>query len=171
MKAAPSKLDQHAERIAEWCEAKQPLRWIREQLAADGLSVSLSQLSRWWSRWQQRQERERVLDLVNDWTEEMEALYLAYDPTRDRGKARQFVTDLLIRKGAATEDNKLSLDAARLQLQEESARTKAELEREKIELAKRRVTLLEKKLAEVKDVAESQLTAEEQRARLKEILK
>lgn len=146
-KATPSKLDQHAERLVEWFTDKRTLAFARDQLAADGLQVSLSQLSRWWARWQQRQEHEKTDDLMNDWAEAMEPELKKFNPQADTDQIRQFAITHLIKKGLATSQDKLALAAIDRQQTEISGRTRAEIERAKLEQGARRIHLLEQKAA------------------------
>lgn len=146
-KAKPSKLDAHTERLTEWFTDKKTLAWVRDQLDADGLQVSLSRLSEWWQCRQAQLRREAVSSMVDDYSEFIEAKLKAYDPNADPGKIRQFAIDELIKKGRATEDDALTLDAARMQLAEVTAKTRAKIEQAKIEQGARRIHLLEQKAA------------------------
>ena len=173
-KATPSKLDQYAERIAEWFTDKKTLAWVRAQLAADGLTVSLSQLSRWWARWQQRQERQQALEMINDLSEDLESKFLAYNPEADKGRVRGAVMAYLMEKGAATGDNSLALNAARLQQAEAMARTRAEQKSQELAIAQTRLLMesdafLAKVLAKAEELTQSGLSNAEKIASLRQI--
>lgn len=93
----------------------------------------------------------------------LDAITGAIDPTSPEGQAL-----LLSAGGVFAQMQKATYDTARLKLDEEKKKQKDK----EIELVERRIAALEKKVADAKQVvAQSKLTAEEQRARLKEILK
>lgn len=63
-KEKQSKLDAHAERLDEWFGVqKKTLDEVRQQLALDGVSVSCSRLSDWWSR--RQGEKQQAMLLAN----------------------------------------------------------------------------------------------------------
>lgn len=62
MKDMPSKLDAFSERLDEWFGIeKKTLKAVQEQLRLDGCVVSLSRLSDWWSKRQQRNQEQMLL--------------------------------------------------------------------------------------------------------------
>jgi len=60
-KQRASKLDEYAERLDEWFLAGKTLAQAQEQLRLDGVSVSLSRLSDWWSARQTARQQEKLL--------------------------------------------------------------------------------------------------------------
>lgn len=136
-KPQPSPLDRFTERLDEWfflTDTPKTLAKVREELAADGCKTSLDSLS----RWRQRRERERAQTNLSDWTEEFEAQCRAFNPSADSDQVRQFVIAQLIKKGAATGDDTLALNAARMQLEEKSGATKAANKERELALAENR---------------------------------
>jgi hypothetical protein len=66
LKAKPSKLDPHAERLEEWFLAGKPLLFAQHELALDGVHVSLGRLSEWWqARQAQRQEDQLLAQIAS----------------------------------------------------------------------------------------------------------
>lgn len=64
-KEKQSKLDAWAERLDEWFGVeKKTLAQVKEQLALDGCSVSLSRLSEWWSARSSQHLQERLLGQI-----------------------------------------------------------------------------------------------------------
>lgn len=62
MKARQSKIDQHADSLIEWFNLeKLSLKDAQTRLAAQGVRVSLSRLSTWWSQQQERLMQEQLL--------------------------------------------------------------------------------------------------------------
>jgi len=64
MKARPSKLDAHAERLQEWFLGGKTLAEAQEQLKLDGCSVSLGRLSEWWQARQSSMQEEQLLKQI-----------------------------------------------------------------------------------------------------------
>lgn len=173
-KATPSKLDQHAERLIEWFTDNKTLAFARDELDKVGLQVSLSQLSRWWARWQERQEREKTDDLMNDWAEAMEAELKKFNPNADTDQIRQFAIAHLIKKGLATSQDKLALAAIDRQQTEISGRTRAEQKDRELKIAQTRLLMesddfLAKVLAKAEEMSQSGLSNAEKIASLRQI--
>lgn len=172
-KPQPSPLDRFTARLDEWfflTDEPKTLAFVRKELAADGCKTSLDSLSRWRRRrsWQREQTE------LNDWSEEMEEKCRAFNPNASADQVRQFVISELIKKGAATGDDSLALNAARMQLEELSAKTRARHKEQELAQSERKLKLLEQKAAQfdqAKEVMNSTLSPEEQRQRLKDILK
>lgn len=177
------------EQIAEWCAKPNErdadgkpipqtggLAFAQEQLAADGVKVSLSVVGEFWSWWRLEQDLEISF--------EREEQVLA--KTGDRRKAREAGESLLMRLGIARQDPELISAAAKvsdsrrnLDLQEKSGETKAKQKDAQIAqknadlaLSDRRVKLLEKKAAEAEKTAnDATLSDAEKAARIREIFK
>lgn len=139
MKAKPSKLDPYAERLTEWfLHERKPLSWVRDQLKQDGVSISLSRLSTWWQRRSAWLEQQQNNQLIDDWSETMEAKLREFNPQADQDKVRQFVIAHLIKKAAATSNDKLALaaiDRQQKERSEERADRQFQLELEKFQFS------------------------------------
>jgi hypothetical protein len=157
------------EQIAEWCAQENEkdadgkavpltggLAFARAQLAADGLKVSLSTLSEFFSWW----ELERDLDASFAVEEQVLAKTGSAKKAREAGEAMLLRLGLamkspkLLQVAAQTFDNRRSLD-----IQEKSAATKGRQKDAQIKqkdrdllLAERRVVLLETNAAKAKEV-------------------
>ena len=177
------------EQIAEWCAKENErdsdghsisktggLAFAQQQLSQDGLKVSLTTLSEFFSWWQLEE------DLDTSFAREEQIL----KKTGDKRKAREAGEALLLRLGIVKQDAKMILTAAKvhdarrhLDLQEESGKTKARQGDAKIVqkqldigLAERRVKLLEKKAADaLQTVDNTKLSDAEKAARIREIFK
>ena len=129
------------EPIIEWCDAPKSesgpdgrpcvggYQFAREQLASDGLRVSLRALSDFYSAWHLEQ------DLEISFEREEQVL----SKTGDAKKAREAGEALLMRLGLASQNAKLIVAAAQtsdnrrhLDLLEESGKTKADIAKAKL---------------------------------------
>lgn len=156
--------------IYGWCcDAAKTLQDVRGELAERYL-ISLSsdsQLSRF-KNWHFQQMQ---WEQASNFTDDLEQLYQEHNPEASMEKVRQFSMAILLKKSLATGNDAFALQVFDRDLADRSARTKAAQKERDQELAERRVKVLEARLKEVEEVAESTLSPEEQRARLKEILK
>ena len=181
MKERQSKLDAHAARLDQWFGVeKQSIEYVREQLAQDGVAVSASRLSEWWSARQSQLMQERQLSMIASGARQCKDVEKQFaenaSPQMDMLMALHRVLILNLSTAATADSKLLKLVNETMYpvLQYESGRTKAELEKQKLDLAARRVKLLEEKAKafdQAKEVVALQLSPEEQKRRLKEILK
>lgn len=148
--------EERQEQIIAWARTQKTeehpggLAYAREQLAADGLKVSMSTLSEFvsWYGLQQRfakaaSRANQVADLLQQRNPDME-------PEHVRKLAQSIFTLEALDSGDA--DTFVSLE--HLKLAQDSARTKADLENRKLALATRRVVLLEDNAAKAKAALE-----------------
>lgn len=135
-----------------------------------GFHCSRQVLSKFFA-WQSSQEElENSNDLVAQYEEFCRKQNPDWSPERVRDNAIAF----FLMQTAGSKDRKGFVQIANLDLKERTARTKATFEERKISISERKVKLLEEKAAQAeaaKEVINSTMTPEQQRARLKEILK
>lgn len=181
MKSRPSKLDAHAERLDEWYFVRNlSHEEVQKQLIQDNVSVSLSRLSDWRSARESERLQDKLLIGIATGAQQTRDVDAAFE----KNPAPEFEMLIKLLKVVilqlhtkATESPGLLELANQLTatvLNALSAKTKAELEKQKLSIQERRVKLLEEKARafdQAKEVVSLQLSAEEQRARLKEILK
>lgn len=158
------------ERIVEHARAhklEETVAWHQ----ADGLAGgSVSSLSRWLSGWRLRErlrQNETIVDTVL-------AEAQKNDPSLTTEKLFPLGQAMFSAMAIDAQDPQVWLATQRLELERQTAEARWKIEREKLDQAERKIVLLEKKAAqadEAKEVINSTLTPEEQRARLKEILK
>jgi len=177
-KGKKSKLDPFIERLDVWFGVeKKTLAEVQARLALDGCVVSVQRLSEWWEQRQSELAEEKLLQQITTGAALHKKVKEQF--AQDAPPELQTLIDLhrvlIMQLSSQAVSSPKMLELAdrsmRTVMDYFSGQTKAAFEREKIELQKRRVTILEKQLKEVKEVAESTMTPEEQRARLKEILK
>lgn len=137
------------------------LQHAQEQLAQDGLKVSLRALSEFlsWSRLRSRfatadNRAQQVVELLKE-----------KDPSLSPEKLRELGHALFTAEAISAEDPQTFVALERLDLDRRTARTRGEIEREKLKLANRRVRLLEANAATAKEsltkaVAKGGITAE-----------
>jgi hypothetical protein len=182
-KQKTSKLDPFAERLIAWFTPVDKggdgftLRQAQDELRKDGCSVSLQRLSEWWERQQAEMAEAALLQQIATGAELHRKVKTQF--ATDAPPELQTLIDLhrvlIMQLSAQAATNPKMLELAdrsmRTVMDYFSGQTKAKLEDRKLNLSERRVVLMEKQLKEVKVVAESTLSAEQQRQRLKEILK
>lgn len=173
--------EERQEQIIEWCDTPKSescaggYEFAREQLAADGLKVSVRALSDFYSDWHLRRDLQTASNV--------EAAVRSANPGEAK-LAREAGEAMLLKLSLARQDAKLFTAAAcsidsreRLDLDERSAKTKAEIAKAKIRqkdhdlrLAERRVAVLEKKFADAKKtLSDPSLSISEREARMKEM--
>ncbi|GEM_PF-5324671 len=124
----------------------------RRHLEKDGLSVTRSQLVRWWHGWRSR----RVFSGLRAQAEAFEQSLKAECPGMSAEQIRESGQLYFTAIAQAGEDSKEFREMEYLRLHKETAKMKAELEKAKIAISNRRVLLLEKK-AEAYDRAQAAL--------------
>ena len=174
MKQKTSKLDPFAERLTEWFLAGKTLEQAQQQLRLDGCSVSLSRLSDWWQREQQRRLQERVLSQIATGSRQCQDVEKAFgkDPAPDVEALMKLHRLIAFQLASAS-----SADPELVQVAERATRmvlefAKLDEKRADRALEERRVKLLEEKAAQAElalKVTESALTAEEKASRMKQI--
>ena len=120
------------------------------------------------------QFQENRMENYNGLIEQFEQFYTRANPNATRDKVRDAGIAFFLAETTANNDRKGFSDVANLDLRDREGQTKAKLDGKKIELSERKVRLLEAKAKQADDakaVIESKLSPEEQRRRLKEILK
>lgn len=164
--------EERQEQIVAWARTQKTedhpggLAYAREQLAADGLKVSMSTLSEFvsWYALQQRfakaaSRANQVADLLQQRNPDME-------PEHVRKLAQSIFTLEALDSGDA--DTFVSLE--HLKLSQDSARTKFSLEERKLALAERRVKVMERKLDQLKGaLTEGELSDEQRVQRMKQV--
>lgn len=146
------------------------LRAVREWLAEDGCNVSRRALSEFRSWYSARQDLQATADLL----ETFEEFTRTKNPGWSTDQVRETSVQFLMAHTAAKRDVSKFVSVAQLDQNERFGRTKAKLDERKVQVSERRQTMMEKKAAafdQAKDVIASELSPEEQRKRLKEILK
>lgn len=161
--------EERQQQIVEWASTPKSetcvggLKYAQQQLAADGIKVSLAALSGFLSWWELQQQFSAA-DIAAKFVEEQMA---SFDPSNvERAAAAgQFVfTNLSLRHS----DPKTFVALQRLDLDKRTAATKAKLEERKLALAERRVKVAERKLDQLKGIlTDGDLTLEEREARMK----
>lgn len=164
--------EERQEQIVAWARTQKTedhpggLAYAREQLAADGLKVSMSTLSEFvsWYALQQRfakaaSRANQVADLLRQRNPEMQ-------PEQVRKLAQSIFTLEALDSG----DAETFVNLEHLKLKQESAKTKAEFEREKIEISKRKLSLQEARNRAASAVQEAGKRLEVTPDVLKEIL-
>lgn len=140
--------------------------WLR----ADGCKTSKSALSDFLS-WHGLQAQLRKNELtVETLLADLARENPDWDPEKIQTVGQNFFTALALQQ----QDPQVWVATQRLNLDQVSAKTRFEIEKQKLGQSERKIALLEKKAAQldqVKGVVNSQLSPEEQKQRLKEILK
>lgn len=180
MKARPNKLDRFASQLSELDAEKKTLSEICEWLAAEGCKASPSSVSVYLERLRSERRQAALLAQIASGAQQVK------DVEKQFSKHEAPNVDVLIKllrvqiMQLATKslDNPDFLETAntltRTVMEFISGQTKAELEKQKLAHSERKIRLLEKKAEafdQAKGVLESSLTPEQQRERLKEILK
>ncbi len=137
------------EQVIEWCTTRKSetcaggYKYAIEQLAADGIKVSLGTLSDFYSWWHLRRDFQRTDSLTRDFEEMLRKEF----PSADAQKIQEFAQTFFTLQAAAKRDADEFRQMEYLRLSKETAATKGRQEEKKISLSDRRVTLLEKKAA------------------------
>jgi len=173
MKPRPSILDAHAEQLAEWELAGRTLAQMQTDLAAAGCTVSLSRLSDYLARQRSARLQSDLLKQIASGAAQVKTVEaeFARNPAPELDTLIRLYRVLILKlstlSGAdpglmelATGMTRQALDFEKLLVK----RSELELNRDKFEALKRQNEA-------AKEVVNSTLSPEEQRQRLKEILK
>lgn len=180
MKPRESKLDRYAEQLAELEAEKKTLVEMQAWLKAEGCSVSLGRISSFLAAQRQERLHQELFGMIATGARMNKDLDVAFEqnPAPEIERLIQVSKTLIATlqvQGLANPDMLTLANAMqKTVLDYASGKTRAELEVRKLEQQERKIVLLEKKAAafdQAKDVISSTMTPEEQRQRLKEILK
>ena len=185
-KKIESKLDAYAERLDAWFTPKDEggdgltLAEAREQLALDGCSVDVSTLSRWWSARQREKNQKELLGEIVASSNQCATVEqeFAKNPAPELETIIKLHRVLIFNLRSAGRENpdmiKLADQCTRTVMDYLSGQTKAGQKEIELKHSERKLQIMEKKAAafdQAKEVIESQLSPDEQKKRLKEILK
>jgi len=164
--------DDRQEQIFAWaCTPKTEehpggLAYAREQLAADGLKVSMSTLSEFVSWYGLQQRFARAASRADQAME----LARSRNPHMSPEAVRDLAQTVFTLEALDAKDPETFVSLEHLKLAQDSARTKAEFEREKIEISKRKLSLQEARTRAASAVQEAGKRLEVTPEVLKEIL-
>jgi len=139
--------EERQEQIIAWAKTPKSetctggFAYALEQLAADGLKVSLRSLSEFYSWWELKQDFSDADTLGKFAADQMKA----FDPA-NAAKAEAFGQFIFTGAAVRQKDPATFVAMQRLKLDKDSAKTRFALEEQKLKLAGRRVAVLEKKL-------------------------
>ncbi len=179
-KSRESKLDQYAGTLADMEAEKKTLAEMLVWLRAEGVTCSASTLSRYLESLRSMRLQDKLLERISSGArqvKELEAQFAA-NPAPELDTLiklhRVLILQLTTQAQADPELIKLADQLTRTAMEFVSGKTKAAQKDMSLDLDQRKVALMEKKAAafdQAKAVMESKLTPEEQKQRLKEILK
>lgn len=159
------------EQIMAWARAPKTedspggLQHAREQLAADGIKVSLRALSEFCS-WYSLQER---FTAASERAKQFEELLATRDPSLSPEAIRELGQALFTMEAVQAGDAATFVSLESLALAQRSATTRATLEREKLALAERRVRVAERKLDDLKGIlTDGALTPEQREQKMRQ---
>jgi hypothetical protein len=159
------------EQVVEWCRAPKTedspggLQHAREQLAADGCKVSLSQLSRFFG-WYRVQSSFSGADNFARSVEEA----LRKQPGLTAEAISEAGQVAFTAMATAAQDPEEFRAMELLRLAKETARTRGKQKDQEIKLAERRVKVMERKLDQLKGaLTDEELTVEQKQAKMKRI--
>jgi hypothetical protein len=180
MKSRPSKLDRYAPQLSELDAEKKTLADMCEWLASEGCKVSPSQVSVYLERLRSERRQSALLAQISSGarqTAEVEKQF-SKNPAPALDTIIKLHRVIIMQLANQSVDKPELIDTCntltKTVMDFVSGQTKAELEKQKLSQSERKIVLLEKKAAafdQAKGVLESKLSPEEQRQRLKEILK
>lgn len=124
------------ERKTETCPGG--LQHAREQLAADGIKVSLSTLSEFVSWWR----LQRRFAAASSRAKQIEEMLREQDPSMSPEKVREMGQKIFTLEAVESGDAKSFVALEHLALDQRSAVAKFELEKQKLDVSKRRLQLL-----------------------------
>lgn len=137
-------------RTAKTDEHPGGLQYAREQLAADGIKVSLRAVSEFVSWWQLRER----FSSASERAQQIEDLIKEKNPNLSPDRIRELGQALFTMEAMAEKDAQAYVALESLALAQSTAKTKASLEERKLALAERRVSLLEENAAKAKAALE-----------------
>jgi DNA uptake protein ComE-like DNA-binding protein len=135
------------EQIAGWCRAKKTedspggVQFAREQLAADGIKVSLSQVSRFFAFWRTREEFTGAANICEAVKEAVRAEF----PNASAEKLAAVGQIGFLARAIAEQSQEKYVQLQQLDLDQRSAETRAKFKREEIDLKR---TQFEMEIAE-----------------------
>ena len=156
------------EKTSSWPDTS--LAAVKAWLAADGLKTSaraLSEFRSWYSAQQDLKDTSDLLETFEEFTRQTH-------PDWSAEKVRDMAIQFFMAHTVARKDVGKFVSVAQLDQNERFGRTKAQLDERKVKVSEGRLELLKTKAAQAdaaKDVIQSKLSPEEQKRRLKEILK
>jgi len=176
MKSKPSKLDAYAERIDEWFGVKNmTLDQVQEQLRLDGVSVSCSRLSDYWSARQSRRQQDALLNQIASGARacrEVEA-ELGKSPAPQLSTLIGLHRVLILKLSTQGNSDPEQLELVNRMMREVIKFARLEQLGEQNKLEERRLALLEKKAgqadAAAKVTEDKALSDEEKLTRMKQI--
>lgn len=180
MKARPSKLDQFAAQLADLDAEKKTLSEMCEWLAAEGCKVSPSVVSVYLERLRSSRREAAILSQITNGARQSAEVEQQFrkNPAPQLDTIIKLHRVMIMQLATQSVDNpeliEVTNSLTKTVMDFVSGQTKADLEKQKLAQGERKLVLLEKKAAafdQAKDVIQSQLSPEEQRQRLKEILK
>jgi hypothetical protein len=180
MKSRPSKLDQFAATLADLDAQKKTLSEICEWLQAEGCKVSPSSVSVYLERLRSERREAAILSQITSGARQSAEVEKQFskNPAPQLDTIIKLHRVMIMQLATQSVDNpeliQITNNLTKTVMDFVSGQTKAEIEKAKIGQGERKLVLLEKKAAafdQAKEVISSKLTPEEQRQRLKEILK
>jgi hypothetical protein len=166
--------EERQEQIIGWARSPKTdacpggLQHAREQLALDGVKVSLTTLSEFVAWW----ELQRRFSAADSRARQVVELLKEKDPSLSPDKLRELGHALFTAEAIDSADAQTFVALERLDLDRRTAHSRGEIELEKLKIANRRVKLLEDRERKIKATLENgQLSAEQQADRIREIFK
>jgi hypothetical protein len=180
MKPRPSKLDQYAASLADMEVAGKTIAQIQEWLAAEGCPAGAGTISVYLRRLRSERRQAAILAKITSGSRQAEEVekQFAQNPAPAVETIIKLLRVQIMQLALETEDKPQLMEVTnaltKTVMEFASAQTKAEIEKQKLGQSERKIVLLEKKAAafdQAREVVQSKLSPEEQRQRLKEILK
>lgn len=140
------------EQIIEWCDTPKSetcpggYQFAREQLAADGLQVSVRALSEFWHWYMQREMYEEAATHADL----QKRLMLAFDPEAVE-RAEKFGDFVFLQEAVKVKDADTYTAISKLRETRKKRELKTHHDTKLLELQERRVRILEEKMAEAKE--------------------
>ena len=150
--------------IAGWvenCEEGDRYELAREQLAADGITVSRSAVFSWYRSYSLQRDLEAADSLAADVTQVLKDMNIGLT-AQQLDEAGQIV---FTKTALVNQDAEGFQKIQYLKLAKDSARAKADLEERKLALSERRVRVMELKLEQIKGALTDDSLSEDERAR------
>lgn len=176
MKARKSKLDPFAEALAEWETAQVPLAEMQERLREKGCSVSLSRLSGFLESQRERDLQSRLLDRITSGARQVQEVEKAFagNPPPEIETLLKLHRVLILKLSTQAELDPKLLGLVNQMMRPVLDMMKLQTAMQELHLSQEKFALLKRKADQAdaaRQVVESTLTPEEQRERLREILK
>jgi hypothetical protein len=159
------------QQIIAWClepkteECSGGYQHAREQLAADGIKVSITALSEFYSWFKLREFYEQA----ESHAEQQKQLMTEFDPA-NTDRAEKFADFCFIQEATKKRDAKTYVAVGQLRETRKHREAKSAHDSKALELQERRVAVLEAKVAKaVATLGDGKLSSSEREARMKEI--